>query len=82
MFYGRKGIAPCGHPGSYIIGQFIKCDQGCDNAIPTYIDPEKTKRLCIHCGSIRIEIFPDFALNGKDIYYCNNCHRVFEVESD
>ncbi len=28
---GRAGTAPCGHPGTYIIGTYVKCMQGCDD---------------------------------------------------
>lgn len=80
MGNGRKGKAPCGHDGEAIIGHYYECLEGCGSAIPTYIDPEKTKQLCIHCMSSDIAIFPDFALSGKTIYYCHTCFRVFEVD--
>jgi hypothetical protein len=27
---GKKGIAPCGHPGTYVFNQFVACDLRCE----------------------------------------------------
>lgn len=27
---GAPGIAPCGHPGEYVIGRYVRCLKGCD----------------------------------------------------
>ncbi len=46
--FGR-GTAPCGHPGTCIVGSYIRCDQGCDSdGVPEYVEREKTE--CYHPG--------------------------------
>jgi hypothetical protein len=37
---GRKGTAPCGHQGTYIIGQFVNCDVRCHENPP---EPSEVK---------------------------------------
>lgn len=41
---GRRGIAPCGHPGEHIVGNYVRCDKGCDDAVPEHVDFERTNR--------------------------------------
>lgn len=56
---GKPGIAPCGHPGTHVTLNYVACDWGCDSgervaiglpgddeAVPEYIEPEKTQ--CLH----------------------------------
>jgi hypothetical protein len=38
---GKKGVAPCGHPGTHVTANFVTCDKNC-HGIPEYIDTEKT----------------------------------------
>lgn len=85
---GKRGIAPCGHQGEHIIGQYISCDNGCDqhefdivlvedDAVPEFIDPEKTTPLCRLCGSADVEMWVGFMMNNSTLYFCNCCNRTF-----
>jgi hypothetical protein len=44
---GKKTQAPCGHAGEAVIGNYVRCLLGCDDAIPEFIFWEKTKPM--HC---------------------------------
>lgn len=73
---GKRGTAPCGHPGEHIVGQYVQCPI-CDvsDGVPEYVEPEVTKKLCPHCGSDDLEIFTGFTVFGKDLWLCNGCLR-------
>lgn len=44
---GKIGVAPCGHRGEHIIGQYVQCLQGCE----VYADDAPTVECCPRCGS-------------------------------
>lgn len=76
----RRGTAPCGHPGTYVTNTFITCDQRCgmSDGVPEYVDPERTKRLCSHCGSDRVQVYPGMAHeDGRELFHCNSCLKAF-----
>ena len=66
------------------MGQFYLCpicdadditlDEDLDG-IPMFVDPEATKKLCPHCGSDDIDVYPGFTTHGKDLYHCHHCMR-------
>ena len=46
---GKKIWLECGHEGEIVVGDFAVCLEGCEEAIPEYIKPEKTEPIeCIH----------------------------------
>lgn len=77
---GRKTQAPCGHEGEVVIGQYVKCLEGCDLSDGT-VDFEildlddVTKSLCPHCGSDDLEAWPGLFANGDTLMYCKKCGR-------
>jgi hypothetical protein len=89
---GKPGTAPCGHPGTHVIGTYVKCDVGCDDVtagegeesdgIPVYIDPDsdRTQPICpfIGCPGGQIKKWgPEFSQHGKDMWQCTGCCRSF-----
>ena len=85
---GRKTAAPCGHPGEVIVGQYVKCLEGCDDDLEFDIsdgtvdfelldDDMATKPLCAHCGGSDVEIWPGLYANGSTLMYCNGCGKAF-----
>lgn len=58
MSEGKKGTAPCGHPGTHVVGNYVQCDIGCDRSgVPKRVEPETTEplfvavKVCPHCRS-------------------------------
>lgn len=47
---GATKRAPCGHQGEVVIGNYVKCLSGCDEAIPGPIARETTLKICEHKG--------------------------------
>lgn len=44
---GKRGLAPCGHPGEAEFANYFRCLHGCDGeAVPEHVAPEKTE--CLH----------------------------------
>ena len=78
---GRKALAPCGHFGEHVVGQYVQCLE-CD-AIPEEIDPEETPKLlfrdlfddeeCPKCRSLDIE---EFVFHGSKMH-CLGCGAVW-----
>ena len=57
MGNGKRGTAPCGHPGEAVIGQYFRCLFGCDSP-PQVVDWEDVTLewpRCPGCGSINTE---------------------------
>jgi len=76
---GKIGEAPCGHLGRAIIGQYYACAV-CDvsDGVPEPIlieDDRVTGPLCSTCGGDDLDIYPNFALSNKTIYFCNDCKQ-------
>lgn len=88
MTNGRRGIAPCGHEGEYVVGQYVACP-ACDHAdaVTDGVDfdlEETTNELprCPHCGSLSVEDFDTggffgYAGIGAGTLHCIDCGRVF-----
>lgn len=55
---GRAGIAPCGCPGEYIIGQYIQCSRGCDKG---------NFDFCARCDSGDIDVH--YSLDPEYLIY-------------
>lgn len=74
----RKGVARCGHPGTYFSPTFITCDLRCEFAptdgVPVELAEIDTKPLCRHCGSDDLEAYNGFVdEDGKTAWHCHNC---------
>ena len=81
---GKPAIAPCGHPGEHVVGQYIRClTKGCDGLPPEpdefgfELVEEATKDLC-----------PDFLCRSSDVeafsapftpftMHCNACGKCW-----
>lgn len=85
----KRGIAPCGHPGTYVTNTFVTCDIRCEfgdatpddesDGVTWYIDPETTKPLCPYCWSDDVEPYNGmFSGSGKVVYHCHGCQQGFE----
>lgn len=46
MSQGKRGIAPCGHPGVYVIGQYVQCMSKCETTAASAPPVEH----CPSCG--------------------------------
>lgn len=83
MGNGKRGWAPCGCEGEAVIGQYYQClDHDRDGApepeadgVPEHVAPEVTKKLCPHCGSDDLQVYPGLTIYGMDLYHCNQCHN-------
>lgn len=73
----RIGIAPCGHHGVFVIGQYVQCLEGCDQGRPPDPDVDGHERVnvtCISCHSQDVEV-TTIALFGT-FWSCAECgHR-------
>jgi len=91
MGNGRKGIAPCGHPGEAVIGQYYQCPK-CDVNKLDYTPDWEIKTLeitkCPNCGSFDVD--EDFQLDPMFYFFnpgvsqlnkrCENCgHCWFKI---
>lgn len=74
---GRVGLAPCGHPGVAIIGQYYACSVGCDavsDGVPIEVKDKLTTVLCSYCGSDQVERWDvAFTHDDMDLWHCNAC---------
>lgn len=83
MGNGKKGVAPCGHDGEAVIGQYYQCPR-CDTYTPDWEDVTLEIVQC-ECGSFDVDL--EFALDP--VYYffnptapildtrCNTCGRCW-----
>lgn len=69
----------CGHEGEAVIGHFYLCPV-CDvsDGVPERVRRETTQKLCPHCGSDDLQVYPGFTMGGKDLYHCHNCTRTHQ----
>ena len=73
---GKKGVAPCGHPGEAVIGQYYKCLKGCDELDgETWDDITLDFPKCPACGSFKID--DDFQVHPL-FYYYNPGHKFVD----
>ncbi len=79
---GKKGVAPCLHPGTHVTANYVTCDLGCDSSdgVPETIVDEDTKPLCKNCGSDNVQVYPEMYYNGKSLWHCHACYRSFPGE--
>jgi hypothetical protein len=84
MSNGKRGIAPCGHPGTYITNSFVTCDQRCEfensDGVPEHVAPERTQPICpfIGCPGGGVTQWPNRrSRNGEDFWMCDACGRSF-----
>jgi hypothetical protein len=76
---GKRAPAPCGHDGEHVVGNYIRCLQGCDRVKPAVINLSQ----CPSCGSSEIEPFdldplfyiynPDTPIVDTHCIKCGNC---------
>jgi hypothetical protein len=45
---GAKIKAKCGHIGEVVIGGYVACRRCDQDAIPAWVDPEDTQKICRH----------------------------------
>lgn len=64
---GKRAVAPCGHEGQHIVGQFVACDRGCDGMMQS---------RCPRCGSSDIAAFEAPAL-PPGLKHCLPCGKVW-----
>ena len=85
MSVGRKGVAPCGCPGTHIFANYVECDVKCEayrtgkapNAVPApIVDDEATKPMCLACGSTDLSFWRYSTFTGHPLYFCNHCHGL------
>jgi hypothetical protein len=81
MSSARRGTAPCGHPGTYVLPNFITCDQRCGMAsgeVPKHVDPERTLPFCPHCGAGETQIYQGMSLDPEvELWHCRRCMKAF-----
>ena len=60
---GRIAVAPCGHPGEYVIGDYIRCLSGCSEDSPAASSPSghawgsadpRGVQACARCDASRL----------------------------
>ena len=75
---GKVGLAPCGHLGRAVIGQYYQC-LVCDvsDGTPKHIDDRITEVLCGTCGSDDLKVWPGFTVDGRDLWFCKDCKSSF-----
>jgi hypothetical protein len=80
---GRPDIAPCGHKGQVVVGTYVECLEGCNDAVPEDITPEDTQPIkvkasdfCPFCGSVDIELYAHMYM-PSDTLHCITCGKLF-----
>lgn len=80
---GKAGVAPCGHPGFHVVGNYVQCASGCDRvAKPADFEDEVSteeidfalvpeSHVCPRCGSGNSSDF------GAGLRNCLACGKVF-----
>ena len=84
MVRGKVGTAPCGHPGEYIIGQFVRCLVGCDDLDFVSETPTPTGEFEINFALLSLDECPfchsddveDF-LSPVGTMHCVKCGGCF-----
>ena len=63
------GRAPCGHRGEHVIGDYVKCLEGCEGAaVPQQIKRESTQKICKRHG------YDYYAYKSQR--FCTHCDKV------
>lgn len=77
---GKIGVAPCGHLGRAVIGNYVQC-LVCDvsDGVPERVDERVTAVLCGTCGSDDLRVLPMFTVDGRDLWFCRDCKSSFFV---
>jgi len=65
----KKGIAPCGHPGTYVTAKFITCDQRCEFKKPKEVRPLEDIDLDEDVDIAFDELFKD----DTGVTICTHC---------
>lgn len=92
-WHGKKGTAPCGHPGTHVVGTYVQCDVGCDrvagegdesDGVPGHADPECTQPICpyLGCPGGPIKRWGDefsHPVTGDPFWLCDGCGRSFHA---
>lgn len=82
---GKLAIAPCGHIGEFVVGQFVQClTKGCDGLPPgDFSDDDVTPTLnlfdifnCTKCQSTDTKPFPHASFS-PGLYHCIDCGNVW-----
>lgn len=83
---GKPGLAPCGHMGFHVFGNYVACPI-CDAPKPkTAAAPARPK--CPHCGKTCTEPFRTDAF--KDVWHCgetskwdgeDGCGHIFQYDA-
>lgn len=64
---GKSSKAPCGHKGEVVVGNYVRCLEGCEGAVPEYVKPEITEKYpCKHLST--------YTLNGVE--KCAACDKT------
>jgi hypothetical protein len=67
---GRLTLAACGHPGRFVIGQYIEClSRNCDGI-------KRCTPPCAVCGSFATRPFVTEGMPDK-AWACDPCGKVF-----
>ncbi len=74
MGNGKRGVAPCGHEGEAIIGQYYKCLKGCDSDDIDFVILDSPQ--CKKCGSFNVE---DYQLDS--LFYMFNPGSAIMVDT-
>lgn len=88
----KRGTAPCGHPETFVLPNFVTCDLRCEfpyddeedsDGVPDHVDPEHTQPICpyLGCPGGRIKRWPSEYQNtdGEDYWLCDGCGRSFHA---
>jgi hypothetical protein len=82
-----KGTAACGHIGTCVVGQYYKCDAGCDAQTTTatqdqdFGDEDTLDEVisgeCPKCNSPEIALFGQFYSFRGSVKHCWGCGHVW-----
>ena len=80
MPVGKKGIAPCGHPGTYITTNLVTCDWRCEFDDVPDIDLDQIELPPLPMGPAKKLPNKTVCLHGHRIYgpygtYCADCNE-------
>lgn len=75
MGNGKRGTAPCGHPGEAVFGQYYECLVGCDGEVG-WDDITLEIPRCISCKSFNVE---DYEMDP--MYYLFNPGSTIIVDT-
>lgn len=72
---GRIGLAPCGHLGRHVVGNYVQCPTCDREAVPVAVEVEITEPIfrCPRCTSSLVEPFTI----ASATWHCWNCGAVW-----